>query len=273
MVGALRTTKAQRRAAGRRVLLGAIDENVAANSQDSIVKAASDSNVTLAKVDWTNETSLEAFFDDLTRALEQRIADSIDKEESNALTNLDTIESSYLMKMTKMTRKMTVRQFQEKYNSSLHAKSSAMVKEFGGISPEAALKFDPTDHGKMDEFGRPLRTPARVAGGKTLLSRTPATVRAPKRGEVLYSAQGSPIAAPVEGDDVMVSVKKPNSSKGSIVPTFSVNVGENQYIDVSDPSELDKLDPEKRAHAYQQLKSFQDQLGEVMGQFAKKWGD
>lgn len=65
-----------------------------------------------------------------------------------------------------------------------------------------------------------------------------------------------------------------SSSSSSAAAVISINVGgENDIsIDLSNPdSMMTNLDPEQLALALQQLKSFQDQVGDLMGKFAKSW--
>ncbi len=53
---------------------------------------------------------------------------------------------------------------------------------------------------------------------------------------------------------------------------ISINVGGQQdiNIDLSNPEGMiTNLDPQQLARALQQLKSFQDQVGDLMGKFAK----
>lgn len=62
------------------------------------------------------------------------------------------------------------------------------------------------------------------------------------------------------------------STSAAASAVISINVGGQQdiNIDLSNPEGMiTNLDPQQLARALQQLKSFQDQVGDLMGKFAK----
>jgi len=293
---ALRSNK--HRALAKRVLLGPIDENTAVVIADGKNQACSDiRNVTLmdeeeqereigflAGFDGSKEAHIVSFIMDVEKELEKRKL-SMDAETENLCLQLETIKQSSFVKLNKSIRKMSVKHFLEHYGGDLDTSCRAIL---GALPSNEDISSNNRDViGKVDEFGRPLRTPARVLDSSTRGShnsaRTPATVRrAAKKGEILFSENGSPIdidELPKANDDVvLLSVHKKRdasttmSSSSSAAAVISINVGGKNdiNIDLSNPdSMITNLDPQQLALAIQQLKSFQDQVGDLMGKFAK----
>lgn len=97
---------------------------------------------------------------------------------------------------------------------------------------------------------------------------------------VFSSENGSPIEIDPRNttdsnDNIILSVKKKKSQSGdattaSSSSVISINVGQHDIsIDLSNPDDFANLDADQRACALLQLKSFQDQVGDLMGRFAK----
>lgn len=196
---ALRSNK--HRALAKRVLLGPIDENAALVIADGKQQACSDiRNVTflgeekqerengfLAGFDGTKEAHIVSFIMDVEKELEKRKL-SMDAETENLCLQLETIKQSSFVKLNKSIRKMSVKHFLEHYGGDLDTSCRAVLGTLPSNEGTSSSIRDAI--GKVDEFGRPLRTPARLfdasSRGIHNSARTPATVRrAAKKGEIL----------------------------------------------------------------------------------------
>ena len=185
---ALRSNK--HRALAKRAFLGPIDENTALSS--SVVSTDNTNNNDTSKQQQQHEDGLEGFdgakeahvvsyIVDVEKELWKRKL-SMDVEAENLCLQLETVKQSSFVKLNKAVRKMTVKHFLEHYGGDLDAACQAVLQ---GNVP-TTTNSSCTRHGKVDDFGRPLRTPARVGAPlSSLVGRTPATVRAAKRGEIL----------------------------------------------------------------------------------------
>jgi len=272
---ALRSNK--HRALAKRAFLGPIDENTALSS--SIVSTDNNNNKQqedgLEGFDGANEAHVLSYILDVEKELSKRKL-SMDVEAENLCLQLETVKQSSFVKLNKAVRKMTVKHFLEHYGGDLDAACQAVLQS---NIPTTNSNSSNTSNGKVDDYGRPLRTPARVGAPSTsLVGRTPATVRAAKRGEILFSENGSPIEIDQRNtsnsnDNIILSVKKKKSQSGDAATAssvISINVGRHDIsIDLSNPDDFANLDADQRACALLQLKSFQDQVGDLMGRFAK----
>jgi len=177
----------------KRVLLGPIDENAAvvschpsgSSKHASFVEPTNASEGSLEGFDGSNEAHVLSYIADVETEFEKRKG-SMDAEAENICLQLETIKQSSLLKLNKSVRKMTVRQFQDQYGSDMDAVCRAVLDENEYLPSVAVTAQQGLEKGKVDEFGRPLRTPARMGGGgNSILGRTPATVRAARKGELL----------------------------------------------------------------------------------------
>lgn len=196
---ALRSSK--HRALAKRVLLGPIDENTAVVIADGKEHTATESNNIisirgeekgekglLAGFDGMKEAHILSFIVDVEKELEKRKL-SMDAETENLCLQLETIKQSSFVKLNKAIRKMTVKHFLEHYGGDLDTTCQAVLGALSQTEQTSTVTNARDAIGKVDEFGRPLRTPARVdisSKDGHSSARTPATVRrAAKKGEIL----------------------------------------------------------------------------------------
>lgn len=78
------------------------------------------------------------------------------------------------------------------------------------------------------------------------------------------SANGSPVDKVDEGSLVATVTKKRKGNAAAAA--FDINLGEGNYISLSDPTGIQNLDDNMKSNAVSQLKVLQDQMALLMGQ-------
>eukprot|EP00567_Pseudictyota_dubia_P001994 CAMPEP_0197469054 /NCGR_PEP_ID=MMETSP1175-20131217/66406_1 /TAXON_ID=1003142 /ORGANISM="Triceratium dubium, Strain CCMP147" /LENGTH=331 /DNA_ID=CAMNT_0043005187 /DNA_START=178 /DNA_END=1173 /DNA_ORIENTATION=- len=116
-----------------------------------------------------------------------------------------------------------------------------------------------------------LVTPAPKGGD--IVSHAPGTsLRTVRRGEAIFSANGSPVDKTEEGDLVATVCKKQKGNLGGDgkfnngAAVFDINVGDGRYVNLSNPGTIQHLDQDMKTTAMSQLKILQDQMAGLMAQ-------
>ena len=132
-----------------------------------------------------------------------------------------------------------------------------------------------------------IETPNK-GGFQGSVAATPATVRAPRRGEVLLSANGSPLAG---GDQLVATVKKRkssnesesgsrrvaknernatnganNSSNAATTIALELDAGDGTFVNLAEEGAVMKMDEDMKKTAVNKLKSLQDEVAALMAQ-------
>jgi hypothetical protein len=187
---------------------------------------------------------------------DQIVSDLKSDLEDNKLEQGECL-STGLMKLTKSVRSMSVRDFNRQYKcnllSLLKSKDGVVLS---GSSVPASGKPLIMDANKKRCYETPAPNMRRPAQLNTIL-------RTARRGEGLYSQNGSPVAA-TEPGTVIATVCKKRRGNGSA--NVEINIGEGQYISLNDPSGLSGLDAQMKQTAASQLKVLQDQMASLMAQ-------
>lgn len=116
---------------------------------------------------------------------------------------------------------------------------------------------------------RPMETPSKGGGGGGYgaVPQTPATVRAPRRGEVMLSENGSPLG---DSNTVIATVKKSKKNDGSGQITAAIclemDVGDGQFVNIGDGEATKGMDAEMKKNAVSKLKNLQDEVAALMAQ-------
>jgi len=108
-----------------------------------------------------------------------------------------------------------------------------------------------------------MATPGKGRGGDRGIPETPATVRAPKRGEIAYSENGSPIA---QNDAVLATVKKSRGRGAKATVGIELDAGDGTFVDIGNREVIDNLDEDMKKNAVNKLKSLQDEVAALMAQ-------
>jgi len=105
-------------------------------------------------------------------------------------------------------------------------------------------------------MAKSLQTPA----PSQARTRAPTTIRTVRRGEAVFSKNGSPLEQGEEGTIVATVAKKRRGENSTV---FDINVGDGRIINLADMQDLDKKTKET---AVTQLKLLQDQMASLMAQ-------
>jgi hypothetical protein len=232
---------------------------------------------TTLKIDGANLGHVKAYIADLEDEVNRR-CDLIRTQASEACMELRNSLTVELMKIPKAIRKMTVAEFQEKYGGDvLKAVQSVQANSVDQDVEEAIARAKAMGAARGAQGGTkrsrdlpnqsaPPCTPGRPrGGGGDAVPQTPSTVRAPRRGELLVSANGSPIAAE---DTIIATVKKSKPNGHGIASNIALEVddGNGNYLDLAAPSAIQSMDAEMRKTAVNKLKSLQDEVAALMAQ-------
>lgn len=176
-----------------------------------------------------------------------------------------------LCKLNKDVKKLSVREF----NSMFGCDIIDLIKKqmtAGDVNANSGVKRfrAPANAQTASGNGVSFKTPAAHKAGKL-----PTTMRAARRGEVAYSANGSPIDAFDHGEVVVTAKKrrgdKADDNKGTAKAPFPISIGigagNGETINLADPNQRNNLDGEQKAQAMQQLKAIQEQMNELMADF------
>jgi len=203
----------------------------------------------------------------------------------------EEVLSTGLMKLPKAVRNMSIQAFNAQHScdllSLLKSKDGVVVVAGTGAAGTGAgvvskknMNMNMNDHAndihnKDATKKRCFETPAprmRHVGW----SAAPGTVlRTARRGEGIYSQNGSPLAATEPGTVIATICKKPrrggldgnnesSESAANSTANVEINVGEGQYISLNDPNGISELDASMKQTAASQLKVLQDQMASLM---------
>jgi len=205
----------------------------------------------------------------------------------------EEVLSTGFMKLPKAVRTMSIKAFNSKHScdllSLLKSKDGVVLAGVAGPGAVASSKKnmnmnndDNKDNNDNDNNNkdatkkRCFETPAprmrRVGWGAA-----PGTVvRTARRGEGIYSQNGSPLAATEPGTVIATICKKRRgndnnneSESESASANVEINVGEGQYISLNDPNGVSELDANMKQTAASQLKVLQDQMASLMAQLKR----
>ena len=210
------------------------------------------------------------------------------------------------MKIPKMIRKMSLKDFEEKYGgSTIMVMQMTMDKEVTDVVNTARKRARTTTQqapetptGKSSSSSRMTRSAMKAINPNTMgsisetpfkksnynnnnnnntsnsnsnsnrstrkVAATPATVRAPRNGEMVMSMNGSPIA---QDDAKMVAtIKKRKSTALSSAIALELDKGDGTFVNLAVPGVVDTMDGKMRKNAVNKLKSLQDEVAALMAQ-------
>ena len=185
-----------------------------------------------------------------------------------------------VLKIPRNIRKMTVAEFESKFGGSvLAAVQSAVTSDVDEAIKKAKSesRVVKRPHNNMSSSGASHAnatcvpsTPGRGSrrAGTEPIPATPATVRAPRRGEVMMSENGSPLA---KEDTCVATVKKSKRGEGdgsSNNIALEFDSGNGEFMDLTAPGVMEnvKADPAMKKTAANKLKNLQDEVAALMAQ-------
>mmetsp|Transcript_13191 Transcript_13191/g.30775 ORF Transcript_13191/g.30775 Transcript_13191/m.30775 type:complete len:258 (-) Transcript_13191:445-1218(-) len=212
-----------------------------------------------AKIDGSNTDHIKMLIEGLQAKHDQMIA-FLKSDLDDCKLEQEEVLSTGLIKLPKAVRNMSVRDFNRQHGCDL----LALLKSKDGVVVSkdniTSLNINKTATGLDANKKRCYETPApqmRRPGAMGTVLRTA------RRGEGIFSQNGSPLAA-TEPGTVIATVCKKRRGNGSA--NVEINVGEGQYISLNDPRGISELDPQLKQTAANQLKVLQDQMASLMAQ-------
>ncbi|GMH53737.1 hypothetical protein TrRE_jg13384, partial [Triparma retinervis] len=179
-------------------------------------------------LDGSNPGHVSAYISDLSDEVDRRCA-LIRSSCDVACMSLRSALQVSLMKIPKAVRKMTVRDFEGEYGGDVVGAIKRGIDE----EIEGAIK-------RAQKGGR---------------------------GEIAYSANGSPIA---QDDAVLATVKKSRSAEGRSDGRATIGIelsaGDGTFVDIGNRDVVDNMDEDMRKNAVSKLKSLQDEVAALMAQ-------
>mmetsp|Transcript_25809 Transcript_25809/g.63221 ORF Transcript_25809/g.63221 Transcript_25809/m.63221 type:complete len:235 (+) Transcript_25809:61-765(+) len=160
--------------------------------------------------------------------------------------------STELVKLPRSIRQMTVKDFNESHGCDL----LAILKSKDGVIPSKNANLIPMKR----NFNAVMSTPAVRPSNPAIQTSLMRTVR---KGEGIYSQNGSPLETFEKGSVIATVTKK---RRGNESASFEINVGDGKFISLNDPSGVQELDSNMKATAATQLKVLQDQMASLMAQ-------
>mmetsp|Transcript_19005 Transcript_19005/g.54763 ORF Transcript_19005/g.54763 Transcript_19005/m.54763 type:complete len:286 (+) Transcript_19005:96-953(+) len=278
------------RQAVKRTVLGAVNDDTAdagaivgkavtaaASSAASTVSNANSNSVEIptSGIDGTSRAQIDLLLQDLESEVQSRI-DGIAERASQGVE--EQREAAFLagIRLDRTAKKMTIGDFNAKFGCDIVADVMAIVKA-GGAAEAGKKRIRPVDvaSAASSGIGNPLETPAPKSRGAA--QQAPETIlRTVRRGEAVFSANGSPVEHSEEGSLVAtVAKKRRDRTNGGGADdevtgaAFDINVGDGRYISLSDPNTIDHLDDNMKNAAMNQLKILQDQMASLMAQLDK----
>lgn len=261
-------TRTTRRQVAKREILGALDENKQVFEALPARGNPADPDELCHNIDGSDAEHVRLLIDDIEKGVKKQqevitvIADKANQEQQ---------ELMFLgsLKLETSIRKMTIRNASKKYGVDVLdmiksiAQGGAVNGAFrtAGSAGKKRIRSD-LAQGKRAEMMDP-ETPARSTRAGTSM-KTPATaIRTIKRGEAMYSKNGSPIDQAEEGDLIATVSKK---RRGNNAAVFDINVGDGRYINLSDPGTLDHLNEDMKNSAISHLQTLQDKMAKLLAE-------
>lgn len=255
-------TNSNRRAASKRTILGAIDEDKTSyqnqfqistiedgspNTDKCGIKIGVDFNVP-NDLDGSKYDAVALLLEDLEKGVKQH-QESISIKACQALTEQQEAFFLSMTKLGKSMKNMTIRDFNNKYMDGDDVID--LVKSFF-VEDDCILsdKNNPS----LEDFDTytVMETPSRDIKCKYSNSSLVTLSRVSRKGETLHE----------EGDLVATVLKKRRGCNDTA--TIDMNVGEGIYINLSDLKSFDKLDNELKSTAMAQLKILEEQMASLM---------
>lgn len=247
------STRSTRRAATRtntkRTILSALDENAPLTSTDLKLNSNND---TLPNLDILQSSSIQSILSDIKsnitanqEALEIQAAEISKKTQAEFFIGM--------MKLDKKIKHMTIKEFNQHFETDI-------IHDFDSIQISSKQPVRSMSLNKRDF--KALETPVRQMGrGK--FAPTPGTIlRTVKKGEAVFSINGSPVDQKEEGD-LIATVSKKRRGNNEEAVGFDIMI-DGQSINLSDETTMQYLTPAMKNEAKDQLNVLKDQLSKLL---------
>mmetsp|Transcript_4811 Transcript_4811/g.9178 ORF Transcript_4811/g.9178 Transcript_4811/m.9178 type:complete len:280 (-) Transcript_4811:58-897(-) len=269
-------TRSARRAATRsntkRTILSALDENKPATIEELQIESSSSTSpeCNLPDLDVLKKDSIEVILSDIKSQVKS-LQESLTIKGIEMAKNQQEVFFVGTVRLDKTIKNMTIREFNQKYmdnQSIIDVLTSIMSTSSAGVSNNYDQNKSSHNfaHSNLKRGGiKDLETPVRqLTQGKS--HRTPGTIlRTVRKGEQIFSANGSPVNQTEDGDLIAtVSKKRRGNDQGENgAAMFDINI-DGRTISLSDPTTMDHLTKEMKNTAMSQLNILQDQLSKLL---------
>jgi hypothetical protein len=271
------TRTSERRLANKRTILSALDEN---SSLDPTFQkdfhangrpphSSPSSCFPVPDLDYTQLKNIQLLLADLEHEIDSR-KESLDIQKVNMLKRQQEVYFVNMVKIAKSIKKMTIREFNSTHNTNIvEIMKNSMIGDTisaAAMGAKKRVRSNGKSHNAHNSSRLPMETPVRQIASSSGGIRTPGTIlRTVRKGETVYSINGSPVDMAEEGD-LVATVCKKRRGNGSDGPgaIFDINVGDGRYINLSDTNAIRDLPDEMKTEAKNQLNVLQDQLSKLM---------
>lgn len=264
----------------------------------------------LPDINVLSPSSIHALLDDIKREVNAR-QECLSIKRAEIAKNQEEVYFLNTMKIEKSVKKMTVKEFNAKFmnkqkeldpNVDVDVDSNEASQKMCIINVLKSLMISThtsgsshNNNGANNNNNNGAKKRVRGAGytnletpvrqlkiGKTHY-RTPGTIlRTVRKGEVMYSSNGSPLESNNAGTLVATVCKKRKDENANVksdqngeneggtgeaadaAAEFDINIGDGRYITLGDPSTMEHLTVEMKNTAKNQLHVLQDQLSKLL---------
>mmetsp|Transcript_331 Transcript_331/g.791 ORF Transcript_331/g.791 Transcript_331/m.791 type:complete len:244 (+) Transcript_331:69-800(+) len=219
------------------------------NTDDDTVESGTDDHLCggapLEGLDGRNRESVETLIQDITDEVNRRIG-VVRRDARNFSIRLQSDMKCELLKMPSSMRKMSIKDFNKKFGGDVRlvVPSNKQLRPLGMKRERPGGNYN--EHMVMETPLRPVTTSTKIMSSR----------RAPRQGEILLSANGSPVNNQYNEMFATIKKRKANPPVG-IIP--------NSFVEVNvDMSIMENLPSEAKEHAWMQLKNVTDELNIIM---------
>jgi hypothetical protein len=250
-----------------RCIMNMLSEDHQDTAASFILKAPS------SAVDYWDRSHMMLLLQELQESLDNRLA-ILKSQASKAKDAQKQCWVNATVKIRKSIKEMSVQDFNAQYKCdliSLLTKSETTQRQ--SVYPMSSVASTPAPSKMTSKTELAIRT---VKRGEEILyvSNVLSNMNSDTRFLLyislltcfLSSKQGSPVNILENGDLVATVAKKRRLREGEMPVHFDINVGDGNFISLSNPGNLKLLDDDLKNSAIQQLQLLQDQMASLMAQ-------
>mmetsp|Transcript_23926 Transcript_23926/g.27562 ORF Transcript_23926/g.27562 Transcript_23926/m.27562 type:complete len:269 (+) Transcript_23926:39-845(+) len=216
------------------------------------------------QLDLSNAHQLKAFVQDIEDQVNIRKNEVLSEAAQN-VKKLESMKKARMMKIAKTVRNMSLKEYNETQGEHLEWTMFLTSEQTINIKSSA---------NSQSKYNTPARPADCIGFGKTRVATS--VLRNPKARESIFSKNGSPLGhqpSASNDDGIFCTVKKRRSNQGtsiiSSLKRLDIDVGNNTFINIKDPSTVCGLDAKMKERARKELKILSDQISGLMAGLGK----
>mmetsp|Transcript_28686 Transcript_28686/g.34939 ORF Transcript_28686/g.34939 Transcript_28686/m.34939 type:complete len:256 (+) Transcript_28686:75-842(+) len=229
-----------------------VDENSVLQWQNNSTKEPLKRDA-LDDFDGTNPEHVESLLHDLTTEMERRKKLALHEIDSAGQAIQETFAVS-MIGMPTSVRKMTIKEFNEMYGCNILKEMEDDAK-----NEESSASVDKVNRINARIDSNPYETPARGSTAHVPQS----ALRTVKKGEKIYSRNGTPIDKSNYGDLVATVMKKRRNGSDSGIQ-LEVNIGDGETLDLMRGDASKKITDATKSSVISQFKDLQGRVAAVL---------